>query len=477
MKKKKIKIGLAATRRNVFSIEDALKYKALIEKKLKSWDVDFVNLDSLNKEGLLFDRHEVDKAVKIFRDAGVDAVFAPHVNFGTEDAVAKLGKELGKPLLLWGPRDEAPLPDGDRLRDTQCGLFATSKILRRFGVPFSYIVNSRIDSPVFERGFKNFMAAARAANAFHKARIGQIDTRPGDFYTVMVNEGELLERWGIETVPITLVDVEKNVLSMVKSDKRVKDEAASLKARVTFKGTDEEQIHRIAALKLLLVDWAGKEELDGIAFQCWDALQLALGIVPCFVDSELTAMGIPVACETDINGALTSILLQNASTTETPTFFCDLTIRHPENENGELLWHCGPFPHELAADKSKAYVGKHFIMPSHAPGTGNWEIRGGDITVARFDGMGGEYSLFIGHAKGTKGPFTLGTYVWVEVPDWPMWEEKLIYGPYIHHVVAVHDKAAYALYEATRFIPGLRPDPANPTEEEIRSWLRGKDLG
>ncbi|MFW6181939.1 MAG: fucose isomerase, partial [Spirochaetota bacterium] len=203
----------------------------------------------------------------------------------------------------------------------------------------------------------------------------------------------------------------------------------------------------------------------------------ALGIVPCFVDSELTAMGIPVACETDIHGALTSILLQNASTTGSPTFFCDLTIRHPENENGELLWHCGPFAHELARDKKKAYVGAHFILPSGAPGTGNWEIRGGDVTVARFDGMGGAYSLFMGHARGTEGPFTLGTYLWIEAPDWPLWEEKFIYGPYIHHVVGVHDTAAYALYEATRFIPGLEPDPANPTEDEIRAWLRGADLG
>ncbi|MCK5570211.1 MAG: fucose isomerase, partial [Spirochaetes bacterium] len=242
MKNRKMKIGLAPTRRNVFSVEDSFKYKTLIEEKLKSWDVDFVNLDSLNREGILFDRHEAGKAAKIFIDAEVDAVFAPHVNFGTEDAVAKLAKDVGKPFLLWGPRDEAPLKDGSRLRDTQCGLFATSKILSRFGVAFSYIVNSRVDSPLFERGFKTFLAAARAAKSFHKARIGQVSTRPGDFYTVIINEGELLERWGIETVPITLVDVEKTVLDMVKSDKRVNDEASELKARVTFKDMDEEMI-------------------------------------------------------------------------------------------------------------------------------------------------------------------------------------------------------------------------------------------
>ncbi|UCB45286.1 MAG: fucose isomerase, partial [Spirochaetota bacterium] len=400
MKKKKVKVGLAPTRRRVFSVEDSLKYKGLIEKKLSSWKVDFVNLDSLNKEGLLFDRLEAKRAAKIFIDAGVDAVFVPHVNFGTEDSVAKLAKEVNKPLLLWGPRDEAPLKDGSRLRDTQCGLFATSKILMRYGIPFSYIVNSRVDSKVFERGFKNFLAAARAANSFLEARIGQISTRPGDFYTVMINEGELLERWGVETVPITLVDIEHRVLDKIKNDTRVKEVTGDFKKRVTFKDVDDEAIKKLAALKLTLLDWAEDENLSAIAIQCWDALQLSLGIVPCFIDSELTAAGIPVACETDINGALSSLLLQNASQKEDPTFFCDLTIRHPERENAELLWHCGPFPHELAKDTKKAFVGRHFILPSGEPGTGNWEIKGGDITIARFDGIGGEYSLFMGQAKG-----------------------------------------------------------------------------
>lgn len=476
MKKNKLKLGLAPTRRRIFSVEDSLRYKSLIEKKLTEWGVEFVNLDALNGEGLLFDRLEVKEAASLFKKACVDALFVPHVNFGTEDAVAKLAKEVAKPVLLWGPRDEAPLADGSRLRDTQCGLFATSRILKRYGVPFSYIVNSRVDSPLFERGFKNFLGAARAANSFIGARIGQVSTRPGDFYSVIVNEGELLERWGIETVPLTLVDVERQTLEKVKGDPRVKDVAEDWRKRVAFKEIDEKTVQRLAALKLTLSDWVEDENLSAVAIQCWSALQLSLGIMPCFVDSELTAEGIPVACETDIHGALTSLLLQNAGHGESPTFFCDLTIRHPEKENGELLWHCGPFPHELVKDPDRAWVGRNFTTKEHEPGTGNWEIRGGDITVTRFDGSGGDYSLFMGHAKGTTGPFTLGTYLWIEVPDWPLWEEKFIFGPYIHHVVAVHDRCAYALFEATRFIPGLEPDPAQPTAEEITEWLRGKDL-
>lgn len=233
MKKKKIKLGLAPTRRYVLSVEDAHKYKRLVEEKLREWNVDLVNIDSINREGVLFNKPDARKAAKLFIDAGVDAVFAPHVNFGTEEAVAQLAKDVGKPFLLWGPRDKAPLEDGRRLRDTQCGLFATSQVLMKYGVPFSYIVNSWVDSSVFERGFKIFTAAARAANSFLGAKIGQISKRPANFYTVIIDEAELLERWGIEIVPITLVDIEKNVLDMVRSDKRVKDEAEDLKSKTS----------------------------------------------------------------------------------------------------------------------------------------------------------------------------------------------------------------------------------------------------
>ena len=68
-----------------------------------------------------------------------------------------------------------------RLRDTQCGLFATGKVLRRFGVPFTYMTNCRLNDPVFERGIKDFLAVCNVVKTFRSIRILQISTRPFDF--------------------------------------------------------------------------------------------------------------------------------------------------------------------------------------------------------------------------------------------------------------------------------------------------------
>ena len=136
-----IRIGFAPTRRSIFSAPDAVKYADLTRKKLTELGIDFVDITDINAEGLLYDDADRIRIAEKFRAAGVDGLFLAHENFGTEYECARLAKDLNVPVLLWGPRDEAPLENGMRLRDTQCGLFATGKVLRRFGIPFTYMTS------------------------------------------------------------------------------------------------------------------------------------------------------------------------------------------------------------------------------------------------------------------------------------------------------------------------------------------------
>lgn len=475
----KLKLGYAPTRRFIFSKEDAYRYKVEIREKIESFglDIEIVDLEGMNSEGLLYDDlYGADEIIEYFQAQKVDAVFFPHCNFGTEETVARVARALGKPVLLWGPRDEAPLEDGNRLRDTQCGLFATGKVLRRFNVPFTYITNTRVNDPVFERGFINFIAAANVVKEFRSLRILQIGPRPTSFLTMMVNEGELLERFGIEVHPITIEEIKQASRKISAKESPELDEAITyIKTNLEAIDVADEDIRKIAALKVAMKTLATKNHCSAIAIQCWSSLQDSIGIMPCLANAILTDEQIPVTCETDIHGAITSIMVQAATLNTHPTFFADLTIRHPENDNGELLYHCGNFPVSLSVE-DKPKLRRHFLFDDHAPGTHEGEIRGGEMTIARFDGDHGEYSIFLGKAKGIEGPYTRGSYVWVEVNDWPLWEEKLVTGPYVHHSVGIHANVIPAIYEACKYIPGLTPDPVDPTEEEIRAWLRGSDL-
>ena len=93
-----------------------------------------------------------------------------------------------------------------------------------------------------------------------------------------------------------------------------------------------------------------------------------------------------------------------------------------------------------------------------------FEIKGGPITVARFEQDNGKYMLFADEGVGTDGPTTTGNYVWFEVKDWVKWEKKLMYGPYIHHITGIHGSYAAILKEACRYFGDVGHDSVEPVE-------------
>ncbi len=470
-----ITLGLVPISKFVFSHEDALRFKVLVEERLKTLGVRYVNIEGLTDDGMLYKHEDLPKVISHLKHAKVDALFCPHCNFGTEDVAALLGREMNLPYLLWGPRDEEPLPDGTLLRDSQCGLFATSRILNRLNVPFTYLPNCRMDDPVLDKGIIDFIKVASVVKAFRNMRIGQVGQRIDFFWTVMVNEAELLERFNMQVWQIYITDLFKKMHQLVDSPTlELKALIDEMHANMRFECLDDKQIRAIGALKLVLAEHAAQHDLSAIAFQCFPAIQQEFGIYPCYANSLLTEEGLPIICEVDVHGAVSSKLLQAATLGENPPFFADLTIRHPGNDQSELLWHCGSFPVSLADPAIDKKVGDHFIMPGGDAGVCHWRIRNGDLTIARFDVERGEYYLGFGEGRGVAGPHTVGTYSWLEVDDWMTWERKFIRGPYIHHVAGVHGKLAPILQEACRYLPGVNADPIGQTAEALEdSWYRG----
>ena len=191
--------------------------------------------------------------------------------------------------------------------------------------------------------------------------------------------------------------------------------------------------------------------------------------MPCAANSLLNEEGLPVVCETDIHEAITAVMAEAADLNRTPSFFADWTVRHPDNENGELLQHCGPWPLSCAGEKPTIGMPLAFDYPGAVAA----QAKHGLVILCRFDGDNGEYSLLLGTAKGIDGPYTKGTYLWVEVGNWKRLEAKLVEGPYIHHCVGIHKDVVPVLYEACKYL-GVKPDLYDNNEEQVKAYLRGE---
>ena len=457
-----LKLGVVPIKRGVgfTSAENCLitKNNAMAALEKINHPVEFVTIDDVVQDGIATDPGQVDTITAYLKAKDVDAVFIIHTDFGSEEVVAKVGKIMKLPLLLWGERDDAPSPEGVRIRDTQCGIFASSKVLARFGVPFTYIENCRAADAPFRQGVEDFCRAAAVTKVFRGNRatgsgmkILKIGERPDSFLSVMSSDDELLNKFGIEVVPLPINRLVNKVMALTDAPTpELITYVDCLKTRVAYDKFGEEKLATLAAMVLVIKQEMDDKQAAAASMECWNGLAGFFGFVPCQVLGELTGLGYPVACEGDICGAVTAAMVHAADYNHGISFFADLTMRHPTNDNAELLWHCGPFPHALVKEQENPWL--------DASGRGQWCLKDGELTIARFDGIGGEYSMFLGYGKTTDGPKSTGTYVWMEVDDWVKWERKLIEGPYIHHVVGIHGNLVNGLKEACKYIPGLKAD-------------------
>jgi len=447
MYKQKVVLGVTPVKRSFLSMEEAKRQKDRFMARIRGIrpaNVDLVDIDDICENGIAFEMDKVPAIVNKLKDARVDALFVPFCDFGEEQVAAGIASALKVPTLVWGARDERPNNDVSRGRDTQCGMFAATKVLRRYGVKYSYIWNCETESEDFANGYENFIRVASILKALKGLRIAKIGERPAPFLSVMTNEANLINRIGVTTVPISPFTVAENAKKLIADkDAGLADYMKDLESRFDCSAMTGEQLAKVAATKIALQALMEKYNCTVGAFECWTAFPAVLGICPCTILGEMADAGYPLSCETDINGAVTMAILRACNLYEAPEFLADLTIRHPSNPNAELLWHCGPFPYSLKKEESKARI---------VAGSERFELKPGHITVCRFDDIDGRYYLFAGEGNSTTGPETNGTYVWFEVDNWKRWEEKLMFGPYIHHLGGTYGSFVPVLREAARYL-------------------------
>ncbi len=462
----KLKIGLvperrwladAATRKGIFQPSKAVDNKNVVVKYIKEnftdENTEFVDLEFLNDEGLLIETSECPKIKAEFEKQGVDAIFIINCNFGNEEAAGQIAKMMNLPTLLWGPQDMEFEEDGTRYTDCQCGLFAISKQMRRLGVPFSYIENCQVTDDIFAEGLKKFMSVACMVKNFKKLKVTQIGTRLNPFKSVMSNELEITEKFGINisTMNMTIMTQKLNRL-LEEKDEQLTADVAELKTKYDVAGLDDALLKKMLTFVYAYIEAFEDTDADVMLSECWTCMPQAFGANPCLAMSILYDMGYIVTCESDLHGAITQALLMCAARGKQKPLFGEFTLRNPQNKNSELLWHCGPFPYSMKKDGEQARL--YNTKPS-------FRVKDGDYTIARFQGDRGRYTLLGGEFTTTDGPNTFGTYMWAEFEDLSKLEKKLINGPYIHHMSEVYGTYKEELEEFCKYIPELEFDDIN----------------
>lgn len=461
----KLKIGLAPMRRNttnrpartfltwVSAEERGHRFVEYIEKHFTNENIEFVDTKGIGCNDLMFDDDSAAAVIERFQAEKVDAIIIINTNFGNEEIAADVAKALGKPVALWAPLDDEYYEDGMRPTDSQCGLFGVSRQMQRYGIPFSHIPCCRVESEEFREGFESFTRVSCMVKNFTGLRIGQIGNRPAPFFSVIWNEGELMEKFGVRIVPINMAVVQDR---FYRTQTEKADEIAGyvqvFKSKYQMDELTPQYLERMACLLVTYIDLFEEFKLDVISAECWTATPPMFdGLAPCAVYGILNDLGYLISCESDMHCAMTMVLLASASFGKDRPFLGEFTVRHPDNCNAELLWHCGPFPLSVKAPDSTARLVNQREW---------FRVKDGEYTVARLDQEHGNYMMLAGVCHTTPGPQTHGTYLWGEFDNLQAWEDRLLEGPYIHHFVEIAGDYTKELREFCKYFPNLRMDDA-----------------
>lgn len=460
----KLKIGLvperrwladAATRKGIFAPKYAVANKnhvlSYIKEKFTDEITEFVDLEWLNDEGLLSENSDCERVRDYLLEQKVDAIFIINCNFGNEEAAGQIAKMMNLPVLLWGPQDMDFEEDGTRHTDAQCGLFAISKQLKRLKVPFSYIENCPVEDDAFTEGMNRFLSVAAIVKNFKSLRIMQVGTRLNPFKSVMANELEITEKFGMNIQTVNMAVVTKKLERIYEEDRaQLEKDAEEIKKKYKITGCDDETVVKMMAFVYCYKEIFAESGADVLTSECWTAMPQAFGANPCLAMSILYDMGYIVTCESDLHGAVSQAILMCASRGKRPPLFGEFTCKNPTDKNSELLWHCGPFPYSCKKDGEQAVL---------CNGKPSFRVKDGVYTITRFQGMEGKYKLLAGSFETTDGPATIGTYMWAKFDDLAKIERKLIDGPYIHHMSEVYGDYTDVLEDFCRYIPNLEFDP------------------
>jgi L-fucose isomerase-like protein len=352
-------------------------------------------------------------------------------------------------------------PGLTRVSDSYCGNLSMASGLFRRKLPFRYAGLFFPDEPEFLPEVEDFVRAVAVVKGLKGARIGQVGVRPGSFETVAYDEVAMIRKFGQNVIPINLSDIVDQATSLADNDAEVQAVLEDFRASFAEITVSDTYLLNASKLEVALTKFWQTNMLSAMAMQCWSSIQRLMGVSVCTTYGRLTGKGMLTACEADMLGALSMLVCHQAALGETVPHFIDWTIRHRENPNQLLAWHCGNAPTCLACDPGHTALRSRGDMTGELPfsegnaqeGLSQFQLKPGTVTFCRLAEYDDAWKMLIATGEIIPSDETLaGTWGWVEVKDHDLLYRTLVEQGFIHHASMIHGDYTQALLQACKFL-------------------------
>ena len=339
------------------------------------------------------------QALEDIKKAGCNALCVYLGNFGPEISETLLAKHFDGPKMFIAAAEES----GDNLLDGRgdayCGMLNASYNLQLRNIK-AYIPEYPVgDAEECADMIHEFMPIARAVIGLQNLKIISFGPRPMNFLACNAPIKQLYNL-GVEIEENSELDLFE-AFNKHAGDERIPVIVKEMEAELGAGNKKPEILAKLAQYELTLKDWIeehrGYRKYVTLTGKCWPAFQTQFGFVPCYVNSRLTAQGIPVSCEVDIYGTLSefigTVVSQDAVTlldinNSVPSDMYNSDIKGKYNYTQKdtfMGFHCG---NTASSKLSFCEMKYQKIMARTLPeevtqGTLEGDIKPGDITFYR----------------------------------------------------------------------------------------------
>ncbi len=394
-----VKLGVVAVSRDCFPISLSKRRRGdVVEAYRKAGGEIF------EAQTIIENENDAVKALEEVKNAGVNALVVYLGNFGPEGPETLLAQSfLPMPVMFVAAAEEDTAVLTSDRGDAYCGMLNASYNIGLRGLKV-YIPEYPVGTPnEVAAMIAEFIPVARTLLALRKLKIFSFGPRPFDFLACNAPIAPLF-KLGVniqENSELDLLDAYKKHAD----DPRIEAVAKEMAEELGSGNKMPAVLPRLAQYEITLLDWAeqnkGAAEYVAFANKCWPAFESFFGFVPCYVNSRLTARGIPVSCEVDIYGALSEFI--GACVTESSVTLLDINNTVPSDMYEEHIkgkfdytgrevfmgFHCGNTPIDRLVKGEMKYqlIMKRSLEPDSEPditrGTLEGAINAGKITFFR----------------------------------------------------------------------------------------------
>ena len=400
-------VGVLPIGRSTFDVAYAEKRLDAMRERIAATGVKTVGPDAL-----VVDTETARKAIADIVAAGAERLLILQVTFtDAVVAVEAAGTEL--PLSIWA----LPEPrEGGRLRlNAFCGLNLAGHALglRQKGFAWAYgnpedlgdteltrLLAATADNshPEARPAGEATAEARRVVQSISGRRIARIGEHPEGFDTCAYDDARLKALAGVEVDAIPLTDLFDEARSAEPEN------VAGVRARAAadvgeLDTVDQDQLDRSLRLKLALDRICDKADYSAAAIRCWPETFTEYGGALCGPAAMMADAKRPCACEVDVYGALTQMILQEVSGAS--VFLTDL-VDIDVADDSAVVWHCGQAPISMRDPDVPATATIH--TNRKMPLLYEFPLKPGRVTLMRVSQARGEPKMVLAGAEMLKRP-------------------------------------------------------------------------